>query len=109
MTESFPADPSSEARLGAALDALSRLRLVVRAVTAAPGAPDTAELIVSQASAGVGASGAVLAALRDNGTLDVLASSYPPEVIDSFSPLYLTENVPLADTVRLSQPIWVSS
>jgi PAS domain S-box-containing protein len=91
-------------------DALDRVRRVLHTLVVSRGTADGAELVLAQAVAGVGASGAALLHLPSGGGVEVLATA---GVADDLVPCpdarLLPPGTPAGHAAALREPVWVTS
>jgi PAS domain S-box-containing protein len=97
-------------QISGAVDYLTRLALVARGLTTAPSASDVIDMVVRQGMAGLGAEGAVLAAVTaDGAVVPVETVGYSKEAVVEFAPMHVGQELPLTIAVRDREPIWVPS
>lgn len=90
---------------------LARLQYVTAALSEALTAEEIAETIVTSGLAALGANVGVVSLLSDDGTEleNIRIVGYPSEIINSWSRVNATANVPIADAVRTGSPIWIET
>ncbi|MBE9008201.1 PAS domain S-box protein [Fortiea sp. LEGE XX443] len=88
-----------------------RLQKITAALSEAITPQQVADVVVNQGIAALGASAGSVTLLAEQGTdLKVVqASGYPQSMLDNWKSFPLNANVPLAETVRTGQPIFLES
>ena len=99
-----------DGKIGGQPSAEGRLRLVLRALAAAPLGADTPQLLISQAVAATGSSGGVVCGVRGDRVVSLASEGYTPDQLSACGPLIMGDlSLPLTYAATTEQPVWLVS
>jgi phosphoserine phosphatase RsbU/P len=80
------------------------------AISGAADADDVLRLVIEHGCADLGATAGLIVVARPDGVIHVAANyRYPEDVLAQFSPMSVTDRLPIVEAVRSAQPVYVES